>query len=78
MENYSAIQKNDTMPFAATWMHLEIIIPSELRERQISYHIPYMWNLKNDTNALTYKTEIDSQTVKTNLWLPKGKGGGER
>ena len=78
MEYYSAIQKNDTMPFAATWMYLEIIILSELRERQISYHIPYMWNLKNDTNELTYKTEIDSQTVKTNLWLPKGKGGGER
>jgi len=37
-----------------------------------------MWNLKNDTDELIYKTEIDSQTVKTNLWLPKGKGGGER
>ena len=24
-----------------------------------------------------YKTETDSQTSKTNLWLPKGKGGGE-
>ena len=30
---------------------------------------------KNDTNELTHKTEIDSQTQKTNLWLPKGKGG---
>ena len=31
------------------------------RERQISC-ITYVWNLKNDTNELTYKTEIDSQT----------------
>ena len=31
---------------------------------------------KNDTNELIYKAEIDSQTQKTNLWLPKGKGGG--
>ena len=31
------------------------------RERQI-YDIAYMSNLKNDTNKLTYKTEIDSQT----------------
>ena len=23
-----------------------------------------------------YKTEIDSQTEKTNVWLSKGKGGG--
>ena len=32
------------------------------RERQISYDITYMWNIKkNDTNELTYKSEIDSQ-----------------
>ena len=36
-----------------------------------------MWNfLKNDTNELIYKTEMDSQTQKTNLWLAKGKDGG--
>ena len=29
--------------------------------------------LKNDTNELIYKTEIDSLTQKTNLWLPKCK-----
>ena len=37
------------MPFAATWMNLEIIILSEVksdRERQILYDITYMWNLK--------------------------------
>ena len=52
------------MPFAATWMDLEIIILSEVnhRKRQISYGITYIWNLKNDTNELIYKTEIDSQT----------------
>ena len=35
-----------------------------------------MWNLKYDTNELIYKTETDLQTQKTDLWLPKGKGGG--
>ena len=30
---------------------------------------------KNDTNELIYKTETDSQTLKTNLRLPKGKSG---
>ena len=29
---------------------------------------------KNDTNELIYKIEIDHQTQKTNLWLPKMKG----
>ena len=32
--------------------------------------------LKSDTKEFIYKTETDSQTLKTNLWLPKGKGGG--
>ena len=40
------VKKDEIMPFAATWMDLEIIILSEVRERQISYDIPYMWNLK--------------------------------
>ena len=39
------------------------------RERQTSYGITYMWNLKYDTNELIFKTEKDSQTQ-----LPKGKG----
>ena len=53
------------MPFAAIWTDLEIIILSEVksdRERQIPYDITYIWNLKNDTNELIYKAEIDSQT----------------
>ena len=78
MEYYSAIKKNEIMSFAATWMDLEVIILSEVSqtERQISCDITYMWNLKNDTSELIYKTETDSQTQKTNSWLPKVKGGG--
>ena len=34
MEYYSAITKNETMPFAATWMNLEIIILSEVNETE--------------------------------------------
>ena len=45
------------------------------RERQISYDIAYMWNLKNNgTDELIYKREIKSQMWKTNLRLPGGKG----
>ena len=56
----------------------ENIILSEVSQTEKDkYYITYMWNLKNNTNESIYKTEADSQTQKTNLWLPKGKGGGE-
>ena len=32
------------------------------REQQIPYGIPYMWNLKYDTNESIYETETDLQT----------------
>ena len=57
MEYYSAIKKNEIVPFAATWMDLEIVILSEVsqRQRQISQDIAYMRNLKKNyqTNLFT-------------------------
>ena len=32
------------------------------RERQMPYHITYMWNIKYDPNEHIYETETDSQT----------------
>ena len=47
VEYYSAIKKNETMPFAAPWMDLEIIILSEVSQTKThSYDITYMGNLK--------------------------------
>ena len=34
MEYYSAIKKNETIPFAVTWMDLEIIILSEVSQTE--------------------------------------------
>ena len=40
MEYYSAVQKNERMPFAATWMDLEIIILSEVSQTEKDkYHM---------------------------------------
>ena len=40
MEYYSAIKKNKIMPFAATWMDLEIIILSEVSQTEKDkYHM---------------------------------------
>ena len=40
MEYYSAVKKNKIMPLAATWMDLEIVIPSELSQTEKDkYHM---------------------------------------
>ena len=40
MEYYSAIKKNEIMPFAATGMDLEIIIRSEVNQKEKDkYHM---------------------------------------
>ena len=64
MEYYSAIKKwnnaicsnmDGPRDYHTKWSKSE-------RERQISYNITHMWNLKYDTNELIYKREPDSQT----------------
>ena len=34
MEYYSAIKKNELMPFAAIWMQLESIVLSEISQKE--------------------------------------------
>ena len=46
------------------------------RERQISYDITYMWNLKNKRYKQTYIQDRNRPTDMENLWWPTGKGGG--
>ena len=84
MEYYSAIKK-EKMPFATTWMELDVLRKRKTnevklekakseRERQIPYDITYMWNLKYGTNEPPYRTETNSWTWRTNLWLLRGRG----
>ena len=54
----SAIKKNEVLPFATTWMDLEVITLSEMsdRERQIPHNLTYMLYLKNkQTNKTKHK-----------------------
>ena len=67
MEYYSAVKKNAIMPFAATWMDVEIIILSEVSQTEkdkymISLLCGILKKKKKDTNELIYKTEIGPQT----------------
>ena len=67
--------RNKLMPFAVTWMDLEIIILSQVRKRQIPYDIKYMLNLKYNTMNLSMKQKKARE--RTELWLPRGAGLGK-
>ena len=64
VEYYSAVRKNEIMPFAATWMDLEIIILSEVSQTEkdkyrILTHICGIY--KNGTDEPVCKAEIETQ-----------------
>ena len=61
MEDESALEKNKGMPFAATWMEREMLILSEVGQKENDkYHIAYILNLIHGANDPLYKTETDS------------------
>ena len=63
MEYYSARTQRETGPLAATWMVLEVIILSEVsqKEKDKPHMISLCGILKNDKNKLICKTETDTQ-----------------
>ena len=71
-------KNNEIMPFAATWMDLEIIRLSEMKKVRKILYLYYVLSLtrgiKCGTNELIYETETESWTWRTDWWLPKGRG----
>ena len=74
---YSAIERNKIMPFAATWVDLEMLILSEVSQRRTSiirYHI-YM-----ESNKKWYKwayIKNRNTDLKIKLMVTKGDKWGE-
>lgn len=55
-------------------MDLEMLILSEVRERQTLYDITYMRSLKHGTDGPIYETNR-SRGEKTDEWLPRAASG---
>ena len=77
MEYYSATEKDGIMPSAVTWRQLDIIILSEMleKERQIPSDITYEWDLNNDTDEPIYETETELVTEQTSVCQRRGGWG---
>ena len=76
-EYYSAIKRNETVPFAKTWMDLEIIIQSEVsqKEKNNYYILTHTCGVqKNGTDELICQTEIETE-VKNKHMDTWGKAG---
>lgn len=59
MENYSAIARNNILPFETTWMDLGGIMLNETSQiKTNTYEFTYMWILKIKTNEQTNNTEM--------------------
>ena len=61
-----SLKKGVIMPFAATWIFLEIIILSEVswKEKGKYYTIIFLWNLKYDINELICETGSQAQRIR--------------
>ena len=75
MEYYSAIKKNKMMPFVARWMELEILILSEVSQKEKEkYHMISLYLDSNIQHQGNFPQKRKSRTWRIDLWLPKGKG----
>ena len=68
------------MPFAATWVDLEIMILSEVNQTEKGkYHdIIYIWNLKYDTNQTYLQNTNKTHRHESKLMVTKGEREEER
>ena len=66
LEYYSAVKKNEILPYAATQMPLEVLILCQRKTNTIRYHL-YVESKKWHTTLCT------KQKQRTDLWLPRGR-----
>ena len=74
MEYFSAIKKNEIMPFAATWMDLEIIVLSEVSQRKTNSIYCHLYVESNMTLMNLSMKQKQTYIYRTDLWLPRAGG----
>ena len=77
MEYYSAIKKNDIIPFAATWMGLETLILREVSQKEKGkYHMLSLISGIQCMAQMNFSTEKKIMDLQNRLVVAKGEGVG--
>ena len=80
MEYYSAIKRNAFESVLMTWMNLELILHSEVSQKEKhKYHIlTHIYRIqKNGTEEFIYRAPVEKQTQRIDLWTWERGGEGE-
>ena len=73
VEYYSAVKKNEIVPFAATWMDIQIIILSEVSQKEKDkYHISLTCRIYNMTQVNSSVKQEQTHRHRTDLWEVEG------
>ena len=76
MEYYSAIKKNNIMPFAATWMKLKTLILSEVSQKEKDkYHMISLISAISYSAQMNLSTEKKLMDMENRLLIAEGEGG---
>ena len=67
VEYYSAIQKNEVLPFTATWTEPESVMLSEINQKKTPYDLTHMRNSRNKTEERRKKGRKRQTTKQTQL-----------
>ena len=80
MEYYSAIKRNEIESVLMRWMNLEPIIQSKVSQKEknkyciLTYIYIYIYRLQNDDiNDTNYRSIMEAQAQKTDLWTWVGE-----
>ena len=76
VEYQSDVKRNKTGSFVETWMDLESFIQSEVSQKEKNKYciLTHTCTIqKTGTDDLICKAEIEAQTQKTDVWIPRGK-----
>ena len=68
-EHYSAIKKNKLMPFAATWMDLEIVILSEVSQTEKDKYYMISLTCGIEKNPNSYEQRIGAGAGEWEKWV---------